>query len=172
MAVLTSCFDVFMHTFPLVPLLSMLSVTLLAVVVGVVLFRIPRARGNMSVPVSDPVPVIVRTEGPPSRIAIDPNAGHSAPGTYPQLGYLKSTDGTEVLPLYGRPSIVRRGRWFFYTIPPSSSGIKVPLHTVTSKRDCMEDVGCEELYTGDLVTIPDATGATTWSVVVYKYNRL
>lgn len=113
----------------------------------------------------------------PNRIAIDPNAGMSAPGTYPQLGYLKPSDGSAVLPLYGRPSI-RRGRGFYYTILPGS-GIKVPLMTGAgtgsgaAQRDCMEDVGCEQLYSGDHVTIPDTSQSVgvQWEVVVYKYNR-
>lgn len=121
----------------------------------------------------------------PSRIALDPNAGSSAPGTYPQLGYLRPLQGSAttpsgILPLYGRPSLSRRGRGFYYTII-HGSGIKVPVHTKgrsgASGRDCMEDVGCDELLTGDEVTAPDASDAaglprdTTWNVVVYKYNR-
>lgn len=129
---------------------------------------------------------IVRTLGeipvlespPPLRIAIDQNAASSAPGTYPQLGYLKPISGSNVsgiLPIYGRPSVARNGRVFYYTII-SNSGIKVPLHSTT--RDCMEDVGCEELSSGDSVTVPDAASAaglpqeTQWAVVIYKYNRL
>lgn len=114
----------------------------------------------------------------PARIAIDQNAGASAPGTYPQLGYLRPAEGsTSVLPIYGRPSMSRNGRAFYYTII-QDSGIKVPLHTPGGTgRDCMEDVGCEALLSGDTVTVPDASDAsglprgTTWTVVLYKYNR-
>lgn len=107
----------------------------------------------------------------PARIAIDQNAGFSAPGTYPQLGYLRPAQGSApVLPVYGRPSVSRNGRGFYYTIIPGS-GIKVPLHTPGGTgRDCMEDVGCEALMSGDTVTVPDAEGST-WTVVLYKYNR-
>lgn len=117
----------------------------------------------------------------PIRVGIDPNAATIAPGMYPQLGYLKPAAGsvaTGILPVYGRPSIARNNRAFYYTIVPGSS-IKVPLRSTESgQRDCMEDVGCEELSTGDLVTVPDAADAvgvpqdTQWLVVIYKYNRL
>lgn len=117
----------------------------------------------------------------PVRIAIDPNAASVAPGIYPQLGYLKPASGsgsTCILPIYGRQSLARNNRVFYYTIIPNS-GIKVPLHSTSSgKRDCMDDVGCEEMSSGDLVTVPDAAAATgmpedtLWTVVIYKYNRL
>lgn len=123
--------------------------------------------GDEAVGVLQPMPEI------PARIAIDQNAGNSAPGTYPQLGYLKPSSSASQaslspLPLYGRHSLSRVGRAYYYTIIPGS-GIKVPLHS--SNRDCMEEVGCEELYTGDNVTVPDSDQSVVWSVVMYKYNR-
>lgn len=128
----------------------------------------PPHRHDSEHPNHEPPIVEVHT---PSRIAIDANAGCSEPETYPQLGYLKDTNataGAAVLPVYGRSSI-RNGRGYYYTIVPGS-GIKVPLHTM--KRNCMEEVGCEELLMGDQVTIPDMDASATWSVVMYKYNRL
>lgn len=113
----------------------------------------------------------------PARIAIDPNAGYSAPVTYPQVGYMKHADGSApevVLPVYGRASFTRSGRGFYYTIIPVS-GIKVPLHSISSSlsRDCMDGIGCEDMYTGDEVTVPDAGLGrdARWKVVIYKYNR-
>lgn len=118
----------------------------------------------------------------PIRIAVDPNAASDVPGTYPQLGYLKPASGSGssgVLPLYGRPSVSRNNRVFYYTIVPNSGGIKVPIHsTGNGSRDCMDDVGCEELSTGDVVNVPDAADASgapqgaQWTVVIYKFNRM
>lgn len=130
----------------------------------------PCARRPASPPASPPASQHVLSQSP-SRIAIDPNAGYSAPGTYPQVGYLKSNSqgiNNSVLPVYGRSCTSRVGRAYYYTIVPGS-GIKVPLNSYG--RDCMEEVGCEELYTGDIVMVPDVEQGVQWNVVIYKYNR-
>lgn len=123
--------------------------------------------------------VVVGDSTKPTRITIDPNDGQRNPGTYPQLGYLKSSSEQPnvVLPLYGMKSTTRRGRGFYYTIVPGTV-IKVPVHTTDGvSRDCMDGVGCDELVGGDQVTVPDAMNASRtsqdsrWTVVVYKYNR-
>lgn len=91
---------------------------------------------------------------PVVRVAMDANASPD-PETYGQVGYL--TPGP--LPLYGQASTARRGRWYYYTIVPTAGGggsIKVPIRA--GSRDCMAEVGCDELADGDVVSVPDAAG--------------
>lgn len=106
------------------------------------------------VPVT-PLPNPTQSSPPPVvRVAVDANASPD-PETYGQVGYL--TPGP--LPLYGQASSARRGRWFYYTIVPTAGGagaIKVPIRA--GSRDCMQEVGCEELADGDVVSVPDAAG--------------
>jgi hypothetical protein len=71
---------------------------------------------------------------------------------------------TAPLPLYARPSVARRSRWYYYTIV---AGIKVPVHV--EGRDCMSEIGCEELLGGELVRVPDA--GTIYRVHLYKFDR-
>ncbi len=97
-------------------------------------------------PSSPPPPVV--------RVAMDAHASPD-PETYRQVGYL--TPGP--LPLYGQASTARRGRWYYYTIVPTAGGagaIKVPIQA--GSRDCMQEVGCDELADGDVVAVPDAAG--------------
>lgn len=107
---------------------------------------------------------------PAMRIAIDPNASGSGPGTYPQVGYLvpggvRAEAGHQLLPLYGRESMTRRGRWYYYVI--AAGGIKVPV--VRAGRDCMTEIGCDELYDGDVVSAPDAgLGSQPLTVRIYR----
>jgi hypothetical protein len=98
------------------------------------------------------------------RIAMDPNAGGSPPTTFPQVGYLRGAEGGNeqqplLLPLYGTPSQTRRGRWNYYTIPSTAGAgaatIKVPVMDEKG-RDCMDEVGCDELFGGDRATAPHA----------------
>lgn len=143
---------------------------LVLLIICIAALRPPRVETPQLQPIQPPV-VVTQVQAqaqPPARIAIDPNAGYSAPVTYPQVGYMK--EGAHVLPVYGRPSFTRSGRGFYYTIIPTS-GIKVPLFS--SNRDCMEDIGCEDLYTSDQVTVPDSGLGRDrqWKVVIYKYNR-
>lgn len=85
------------------------------------------------------------------------------PVVFGQVGYL-SQDGGAMLPLYGEPSQTRRGRYYYYTIV---NGIK--LSVVYNKRDCMEDVACEEVYDGEQVKV-QSMGDAIWTVKIYSNN--
>lgn len=110
---------------------------------------------EMMVPPPPPPPIV--------RVAIDPNLTSMAPETYSQVGFL-TREGSAPLPLYGQASQVRRYRHFYYTLLPGS-GIKVSVFV--RKRDCMEDVGCEELGDGDEVLVPEMQGGP-WTVKIYS----
>lgn len=117
-----------------------------------------RSSHNVVMMVPQPPPPVVR-------VAIDPNLTSTAPETYSQVGFLTREDSAP-LPLYGQASLVRRYRHFYYTLLPGT-GIKVSVFV--RKRDCMEDVGCEELNDGDEVHVPETTGGP-WTVKIYSRN--
>ena len=100
---------------------------------------------------------------PVVRVAIDPNLTSTAPETYRQVGFLTRADSAP-LPLYGQASLARRYRHFYYTLLPGT-GIKVSVFV--RQRDCMEDVGCEELNDGDEVLVPETQGGA-WAVKLYN----
>lgn len=93
------------------------------------------------------------------RVVVDPNMG-TAPYTFNQVGYISRNN--ERVALYGQPSPTRRGRWNYYTLV---DGIKLPVLN-NSKRDCMDEVACEELYDGDVVYVGDL-GSEPWTAKVY-----
>ena len=102
------------------------------------------------------------------RVALDKNAGE--PSTYPQMGYLHTASSDLVLPIYGRPSYARRSRYYYYTTVPKSD-IKIPVFsTGNTTRDCMEELGCEELFDGDLVEVNEVPGGP-WTYKKYRYDR-
>lgn len=103
-----------------------------------------------------------------TRVVIDPNAGGAPPDTYPQVGYIKSTDGAASIALYGARSATRRGRFNYYVIPRGGS-IKVPL--ISGGRDCMDEVGCDVLVDGDHVSAPDADNLVG-TAKIYNTNNV
>lgn len=115
-------------------------------------------------PLPPPQPPAAPPPPPALRVALDPNGRGDPPATFAQVGYLRpaaaapAPDGAPpgVLPLYGEPSASRRGRWSYYTLAPGH-GVKVAVRDPRG-RDCMDELGCDELHSGDRVTAPDAAG--------------
>lgn len=97
-------------------------------------------------------------------VHIDKNAG-SVPETYAQVGYL-SGPRSELVPLYGKRSEARRGRWFYYAIVKDT---KVPVFV--EGRDCMREVACDEIYDGSSVIVPDIDPGVSWKVKIYGNER-
>jgi hypothetical protein len=107
----------------------------------------------------------------PQRVQLDSNTG-VAPVSYRLIGYLVSTTNDAVprvdggrLPLYGQASLTRKARWNYYTM--MDGGLKVPV--THQSRDCMDEVGCDELSDGDTVSIADEEGG--WRVKLYSSWR-
>ncbi len=103
------------------------------------------------------------------RVVIDRhNNTDTPPMTFNQIGYIVANDGFQGrdnrMPLYGQPSPTRRGRFNYYTI--EASGIKLPI--TSSKRDCMDEVGCDEIYDGDQVGVDNDSNEKGWTVRLYK----
>ena len=59
--------------------------------------------------------------------------------------------GEQVLPLYGRRTAGGRDRWTYYTRTDPYNPVPVPVQF--QRRDCMDDVGCSEIMSGEDVKI-------------------
>lgn len=87
---------------------------------------------------------------------------------FQQVGILKSTDGSEpiALPLFGRRLPNRPDRWEYYTATDKQNMLRVPV--VFENRDCLEEVGCNEVYKGDKMEVPVYN--KMFEVQLYKYR--
>lgn len=72
------------------------------------------------------------------------------PETYQQMGVLRVDDGS-VLPLYGRPTASRSDRFQYYSRTDTYNPVQLPIRY--NNRDCVDDVGCNELFNGDTVSL-------------------
>ena len=89
------------------------------------------------------------------------------PGSYQSMGIIKTTEG-KLLPLYGRRSISSRERYNFYTRTDTYNPIPVPI--LIKGKDCQDQVGCPELYTGDRVKM--AATNETGEVTIYRVSDI
>lgn len=80
------------------------------------------------------------------------------PGYFHQMGLLTSDSG-ETLPLYGKEVTGRRDRFHFYTTTGTDNLYPVPLSH--GDRDCMDDVGCGELFGNEAVSVTGKTDPFT-----------
>jgi hypothetical protein len=81
------------------------------------------------------IPINIPTQGLPER--------------FQSVGIMTLPDG-QVLPLYGRRTATSTDRWNYYTRTDTFNPVPVPVSY--NKRDCMDDVGCNELMTGEQIS--------------------
>jgi hypothetical protein len=117
----------------------------------------------VEVPVEVPVmPVpprrMQRQERPHSREFRQAPIKQYKPGHMQQMGVLIG-EGDETLPLYGKEVRGRRDRYSYYTTTGGENLYPIPISH--NARDCMEDIGCQELYGNESVTVLGKTGAYT-----------
>ena len=77
------------------------------------------------------------------------------PESFQSMGNISVGDG-KMLPLYGRRTM--RGssdRWNYYTRTDTYTPVPLPIRY--KNRDCMDDIGCPELYSGETVHL-EGTG--------------
>ena len=89
------------------------------------------------------------------------------PSTYQTVGFLEN--GNEARPLLARRSHTRRHRWHYSTTNDANSSIsqlRLPVSSVAQKKKCTSEIGCEELYDGDTVTVPGSS--TPMRVQLYE----
>jgi hypothetical protein len=85
------------------------------------------------------------------------------PGYMQQMGILVGP-GEETLPLYGKEVRGRRDRYHYYTTTGGENLYPIPVSH--NARDCMEDIGCQELYGNETVSVLGKTGS--YSVNMYR----
>lgn len=86
------------------------------------------------------------------------------PETYQSMGIITLGDG-KILPLYGRRTASRSDRFQYYTRTDTYNPVQLPVRV--KRRDCQDDVGCEELYNDDEVSIASmGKGKTT----IYRFD--
>jgi len=77
------------------------------------------------------------------------------PDSFQTIGNL-NVGGGKMLPLYGRRSINGSSdRWNYYTRTNEYNPVPLPLRH--KNRDCMDDLGCPEVFSGDSIHV-DGTG--------------
>ena len=88
------------------------------------------------------------------------------PGHMQQMGLLTGP-GDETLPLYGKEVRGRRDRYHYYTTTGGENLYPVPVSH--NARDCMDDIGCQELYGNESVSVTGKTGS--FGVNMYRTDN-
>lgn len=87
------------------------------------------------------------------------------PETYQSMGVLKMEDGA-LLPLYGRRTASRSDRFQYYTRTDTYNPVQLPISH--KRRDCQDDIGCEELFNGESVTVTPTGQKGT--ATIYRFD--
>ena len=87
------------------------------------------------------------------------------PESYQSRGILKMEDG-QVLPLYGRRTASRSDRFQYYSRTDTYNPVQLPIEH--KRRNCQDDVGCDELYDRDNVNI--AGLGKKGEVTIYRFS--
>ena len=103
-----------------------------------------------------PIPVEVPVQIPVEKEFRKPPIKEYKPGYVQQMGVLVGPD-EETLPLYGKEVRGRRDQYHYYTTTPGEQ--VYPLPVTINNRDCMDDIGCQELYGNESVSVLGQTGS-------------
>ena len=87
------------------------------------------------------------------------------PNTYKQVGLMMG-DNNAMFPIYGRPSYAYNNRWNYYTTTQGDQVYPLPISNGT--RDCTEDIGCDELYGNENLSILGKDG--TFKTTIYRVS--
>lgn len=101
---------------------------------------------------------------PVGAVAIN-QSSQGLPESYQSMGIVKKDDGT-VLPLYGRRTAGSGHRYQYYTRTDTYNPVQLPIQY--KRKDCQDDIGCDELFSGEEVTI-SATGEKA-KTTLYKFD--
>lgn len=122
-------------------------VILIVIVAYLVASKPPEVVVEVPKPYAVKVPVMVPAREPEFR---KPPVKEYKPGHVQQMGILLGEDG-ETLPLYGKEVRGRRDRYHYYTSTPGQQIYSLPV--THEDRDCMDDMGCRELYGQERVNV-------------------
>ena len=128
-----------------------LAIAAIVVLIGIVAYLVANpVKKFVEVPkevqVPYPVEVFVQRE-PEFR---KPPVKEYKPGHVQQMGVLLGEDG-DTLPLYGKEVRGRRDRYHYYTSTPGEQIYSLPVSY--DNRDCMDDMGCQELYGNESISV-------------------
>lgn len=131
-------------------------ILMIALVVGYMWYN-PRV---IEVEVQTPPLLQIETREPEFR---GPPIKKYKPGYMQQMGLIVGPN-EETLPLYGKEVRGRRDRYHYYTTTPGEQVYPIPVSI--DGRDCMDDIGCQELYGNETVSVFGKTGS--FSVKLYR----
>ena len=89
-------------------------------------------------------------EIPTRGLGLDQIATRGAPESYQQMGVILGSDG-KPLPLYGRRVAPRSDRFNYYTRTDTYNPVALPV--LFKRKDCQDNMGCDEVFNGDTVKI-------------------
>ena len=100
---------------------------------------------------------------PPGAVPINIST-RGIPQAFQQAGIIKT--GEQILPLYSRQTGYRSDRFNYYTRTDSYNPVQLPIRY--GRRDCMDDIGCDEILGGESVHISGI--GKEGRVEVYKFD--
>ncbi len=100
-----------------------------------------------------------------SSALMDPIPTRGEPEAYQQMGVIVGADG-KPLPLYGRRTAPRSDRFNYYTRTDQYNPVALPVNF--KRKDCQDNLGCDEVMTGDSVSL-QPTGETA-KVMLYGFD--
>jgi len=112
------------------------------------------------------VPVEVPVQIPVEKEFRKPPIKEYKPGYVQQMGVLVGPD-EETLPLFGKEVRGRRDRYHYYTVTPGEQIYSLPV--THDNRDCMDDIGCQELYGNESVSVLGQAG--TFQAKLYRTDN-
>ena len=112
------------------------------------------------------VPVEVPVQIPVEKEYRKPPIKEYKPGYVQQMGVLVGPDD-ETLPLFGKEVRGRRDRYHYYTVTPGEQVYSLPV--THGDRDCMDDIGCQELYGNESVSVLGQAG--TFQAKMYRTDN-
>lgn len=96
------------------------------------------------------------------------------PDSFQQVGVITTPGGTDnsgtpgrtILPLFGRAIDNARNKWNYYTRTDGMNPVQVPLQF--KRRNCDDDIGCDEVIDGDSVGVP--VMGQSFTANIYRYS--
>jgi hypothetical protein len=112
-----------------------------------------------------PEVVPIRRGMVPINVSTNPGAVDT---NYRQMGILtplhNNSKKDKILPLMGRPLLVNRDKWQYYTMSDQNNSVKLPI--IHKGRSCTNEYGCDQLYNGDRVFVEGYNQA--FKITIYE----
>ena len=113
--------------------------------------ELPNTSNNLSNSLSNPYLPPMQENPYFNRMPIN-QPTQDIPQDWRQIGILTRYSGKEtILPLMGRPLIINRNRWQYYTMSDRHNSLRLPV--IKNGKSCTSDNGCSDLFNGDQVYV-------------------